>query len=442
MKKFLVFIIFLFAGAVAALPWINGKVMEHQVRKAVANANQLYENNGTDIRFDLTEYRRGYAETRAVWRVNLGNLSQLYGADEVLFTETASHGLTAILSETSLERNPWYKDWVNGPLKGKDPLTITTRYSFFDPLTTTVVLESFPHDAGSTPVTIGGAKLEVKVDQAFETVSSSGSWQGISEDDQNRMGPVSFESVHNKVTDLVWEGRARAAIDAVSVEDGSGGLKISNLAVTSEIIAAQGNQQMDIATRATADEVMVSGESLSGWSVGLAVRKVDIAAYEELYRIYADLIGRMAPALSDPDLPEARREQIMKQAFVQTRPLLIAVFEKMLKKGFGLEISPVDITLPQGQIKGHLSLGLLKDMTLAGFFPVAAQPDLALEIFSLDTEVEIPGEFLQMQPNLAMPMFNGMKTGLFVQKDDRLYHRGETRDRVLYLNGEVVDLSL
>ena len=66
---------------------------------------------------------------------------------------------------------------------------------------------------------------------------------------------------------------------------------------------------------------------------------------------------------------------------------MLTAYERLLKKGLELQISDLHAQLPAGEIKGDVVLSLNKDMTFAQFIPLWQQPELILDIFSLQSEV-------------------------------------------------------
>jgi len=122
-------------------------------------------------------------------------------------------------------------------------------------------------------------------------------------------------------------------------------------------------------------------------------------------------------------------------------PQFVSGLEKLLKKDFEIRMSKLNLELPQGKIKGRFSLGLKQDVTMVQCLMLAAQPDLALDIFFLQSDISLPLALVGDRQDLIFPMFQGMKTGLFVHGGDRLTHRAETRDNRLYLNGQEVVLE-
>jgi hypothetical protein len=85
-------------------------------------------------------------------------------------------------------------------------------------------------------------------------------------------------------------------------------------------------------------------------------------------------------------------------------------------------------------------LSLNKDMTLAQFIPLMHQPELVLDILSLQSNFTLPAELAGGNPMLLAPIFSGMTTGLFVKEDEKLTHQAETIEGKLFLNGQEVRL--
>lgn len=401
MKNAAAIALFLIVAAAAALPWVNGMVMERIVRDGLVRMNRTAPEEGSGLRFDLVSYDRGYAASAAEWKVDLGELGSVFGIREFRLTERASHGWTSVTSEISLEKNEGYARWAAG--RGKDPLAVRTRYSLTGPVVTTVNLDSVTLERGNSPLSVGALSLTITTDFAFDHILTRGTWEGISGDDLP--------------------------------------LEVSDLKMAVEAGIDRQAENMDIAVDISAGEMKAKEGSLSGCLLDLKVSRMDIRAYQALQAYCANLILGAVPAFLDPGIPPEHRSRLVKTALLENPFRAAAEVEKMMKKGFGIEISSLAATLPQGRVEGEGFLYLLRDMTLAGFIAVALRPDLALEIFALESRMAMPGEFLERNPALTMPLFSGMETGLFEMKDGRLHHQAATRDGKLYLNGRVVELE-
>ncbi|WDP84070.1 MAG: DUF945 family protein [Desulfobacter sp.] len=141
-KGFLVIAVLVLAG-IPGMLFFNGILMERTVQKGFQDINQMYSQTGSDLKLAIVEYDRGLFDTRFEWKIDFGSLEPVYGIKDIRFVETASHGFLGITSETSLEKNLWFTDWVNTHLNGKNPLKIQTRYAVSGPIVSTISLDEF-----------------------------------------------------------------------------------------------------------------------------------------------------------------------------------------------------------------------------------------------------------------------------------------------------------
>ena len=144
-----------------------------------------------------------------------------------------------------------------------------------------------------------------------------------------------------------------------------------------------------------------------------------------------------APNAQNPEQLEQAFEQQMGQIGMQ----LMGPAEKLLRKGLELHITDLHVTLPEGEITGNMRVGLNKDMTFAQFLPLANQPALALQIFSLQSTCNLPQPLLAGDPSLLQPLFPGMQTGVFVANGNRVEHNAVIKDGKLLRNGKEVQLQ-
>lgn len=445
MKK-IIFILILGLSLAAALPWINGLAMEQLATRALDNTNQMYADMGSDARFELVSYDRGYGRTQAEWKIDLGALSNVYGVKEIIFTETAEHSLLGVTSRTGLEKNRWYAEWLASVeaadgSQGQSPLTIETRYSVLSPITSTVAMDAFILDTGKTRLKIGALDAVVTVDKSFEKVAVKGRWEGLSEGENDSLGPVSFESEQERISGILWKGWAKAVLASFKTGTGKESVDLSALSVDVKMDTNADQTRMTVGMGVSTDRMILGSQEFGGWTFKGEIRQMDIEAYEAVYASYTRLVNQALSQMSAPGLSPEESGWIMARAMAEGRASLVAHLEKMLKKDLEINISELDLTLPQGRLEGRLSLGLKQDMTIAQFFPVLAQPALVLDIFFLDSAVSMDQGLAAEAPNLTDPVFPGMKTGLFTIQDNRLVHEAQTREDGLYLNGHKVDLD-
>jgi len=441
MKKLVIVLAVLILAALPALPFVNGILMERTVTGAFENLNQMYADTGSDMHIEIIEYDRGLFDTYLECRVNFGSLAGVYGVKDMVLVEKANHGFLGISSETSLEKNLWYSDWVKTKLNGKDPLKIRTAYSATGPIVSTVTMDGFPMETDKTPLNIGAFEFKVSVDKAFASFTTKGRWEGLVENETNKMGPVTFEADHTRLTNLIWAGKGAMSMENFTADEDGVSLALSDLSCTYDLTADPDHKKMSMGMGMNAGNIEFDGRSLSQWSVEWGLNNVDIQAYEGLAKLYYSVLNKYMAQLARPDLAPEDAGVIVQKAMAGSAPQFIGGLEKLLKKDLEIQVSKLDLELPQGKINGSLALGLKQDVTMAQFLMLAAQPDLALDIFSLQSDFSLPLALTGDRQDLTAPAFPGMKTGLFIREGERLTHRAEIRDNKLYLNGQEVVLE-
>ena len=122
-------------------------------------------------------------------------------------------------------------------------------------------------------------------------------------------------------------------------------------------------------------------------------------------------------------------------------PQLMFALNGLLKKGLGMEITGLDIDLPEGKVTGGLDLHLKKDLDPSNLFIFAIQPDMMFSFFDLDAQLSLPYALAGGIPNLTEPLLPGMTTGLFVINGDLLSLDMHIKEEKLFLNGHQVVLN-
>ncbi len=191
-----------------------------------------------------------------------------------------------------------------------------------------------------------------------------------------------------------------------------------------------------------ADKIIGGSNQIKDAFVQIGINHIDSDGFEEFMELYSQLMESVMGELSEESGkdPEAAKKD-MKKRFATMGLQMAGAYEKLLKQGLELQISDLKATLPQGRIEGNIALGLNKDMTMVQFVPLALQPALALDIFSLKSDFILPIELVGENPKLLQPVFPGMQTGLFVEEGDDMIHHAETRNEKLFLNGREVRLQ-
>ena len=206
MKKLLIILLALIVAAIAGLPYVNGVLTQKIVAAAFEDINRMNADTGSEIRVEIIDYDRGISDSRIEWRMDFGNMGKAFGLDEVLFVENATHGFFGVASETRLEKNKWFEDWVAARQDGKNPLTIHTRYPAFGPITSNIRLDKLLFQSDGETLNVGALEFTALVDRKLNTLSSKGKWDGVSEGESVHVGLMTLEAAYSRVTDMIWDG--------------------------------------------------------------------------------------------------------------------------------------------------------------------------------------------------------------------------------------------
>ncbi|MGE4560415.1 MAG: DUF945 family protein [Desulfobulbus sp.] len=440
MKKFLSAVIIMVFVAGISAPFVSGLVAERQFRAILAKYNEMYKNATLGATLEITRYDRGYASSEVEWKYNLGPLSSVYGVKELLFHDQIKHGLTGVVATTSLMENPAYEEFIKTKLGGKDPLHITTHYSLLGNAEVTTILDACSVNFETHTLQVKPARIMGRVDKELKKYGYEGSWDGLAVDDQAALDGVSMKADLNMESIYLWDGYVTLAAKSGWVNDAKEPFSFANLKVNYVSDLDKGKNRLSGKMEYSADSIAVGKEKIGNALVCLEMNGVNASAYEELLLLYVGAVNKAITSAGvnaqDPKQVEKVMEQQMKQIGLQ----LLGPAEKLLTKGLELKISDLHFTLPQGEVSGGVSVGLKKDMTIAQFMPLANQPTLAFDIFSLQSHCSLPKELLGRKASLFQPISPGMQTGLFVENGERAEHLAEIKDGKLLLNGKEVQL--
>ncbi|EKD37375.1 MAG: hypothetical protein ACD_75C01150G0001 [uncultured bacterium] len=443
MKKIVGGIVVILILAGLGSPFICGLVMERIVRETFNNLNQVYVESGHDVSVEIVRYDRGFSSSEIEWRIKFGRLKALYDIDEVVFVDRAEHGLSGIVTKTSLEKNKWYSDFVAGKLAGKDPLHITTTYKMTGGIATTTAVDAFAIEAEQETFTIKPGSFTLVCDKEFRKFASEASWEGMAVADKLTMNGISLKSDLTRISSYIWDGQAHFVMQSVKAK-GEGDIdqmELANLKV--DYLLSYNKERNTLSAKAEygADSITAGPEKIGNIFARLGVSGLDAGRFEEFMKLYTatmnGFLAEMANAKDDPEKMKVLMEKQMATIGFQ----LVAAGEKLLTKGLEFQISDLHLQLPEGEIKGDVTLSLKKDMTLAEFMPVVNQPELALDILFLKSAASLPEKLVGDAPMLFAPLYPGMQTGLFIKSGDNVQHSAETRDGKLFLNDKEVVLK-
>ena len=434
MKKIIIGVVVIFGMAALAVPFGYSLMMEHVVRETFSNLNTMYAKSGQDISAEIVRYDRGYTSSEIEWKIKFGRMKALYGVDEVVFVDRAEHGLNGIVSNTSLEKNAWYTDFVKNRLAGKDPLHITTNYKLTGGLETSVAVDAFALQGEKVPFTVKPGKIVVNCDKEFKVFTSEASWEGMQAGEQFSLGGASLKSALTMMSPYIWDGNVSMALQHAQMLEEGETVNLENLKVDYVLKYDQANNALSANAAYGADGLSVGPDKISKISAKIGLTGVDAKGYEDFMKLYtatmSTVLGDMTAAKDDP----ARMKKVLEKKMAAVGFEMAAAAEKLLTKGLELQISDLHLEVPDGEITGDATITLKKDVVFSQLIPVVSQPALVLDIIALKSHLSLPEKLVADAPMLFAPIYPGMQTGLFVKNGASVLHKAETKDGKLYLN--------
>lgn len=441
MKKFLFIVGLIILSAGIAAPFFRGLMMERIVKQSIDNLNQVYADTGSDVTVGIQKYDRGFSSSLIEWKMDLGVLETVYGIKEITFIDRADHGLTRIVSTTSLEKNKWYTDFVTDKLDGNNPLNIQTEYTFSGDIKSRVELNAFSFKSEKESIEMQPGTLLITLNNTLTDYFAEMDWKGFKVPGKFKMENLSVQSKLKKITPMIWDGYFSLTVNQVTTDDGSKPVDLSNITCDYALDYDEKDQSLSLQMAYGVDHVKSGRESIDNALIRIGVNRMDAGGYEDLVRMYSQVINNVLKEVGrsqeDPDKVKEVLGKQMGAAGLQ----MIGVYEKLLKTGFEIHISDLHAGIPQGEITADVLLRLKKDMTIAGFIPIMLKPSAALDYFSLKSDIRLPYELFGNKQNLLTPIYPGMQTGLFLKDRDVLIHSAETRDGKLFLNDTEVLLN-
>ena len=441
MKKILaVIVLVIFLGGLA--PYVNGLLMERTIHQVVDNANTIYAESNTGYSLEIIRYDRGFGTSEIEWKMDLGSLSAIYGIDQIVFVDQAKHGYTGVVSTTTLTKNPWFQDFLDNQLEGKNPFTITTSYSLLGEVVSTLTNGPFSLTVDGEILEVKEGNFEIISDNSLQKFISTGSWQGMQVGEKAAFGTMTMSAEMEMLSTFLWDGGFQFTIEQLKIDEQQAYFNCTDF--TTSYTSKVNQEKNTISTDSTVTMASLDTRdfTVNGAKATFGMHNMDAQAYENFMDFYTRTVyGALAEAAALEDDPLAagkRMEEQLSRIGLQA----VSAFEQLLKAGLEFQVTDAELSLPEGKLSGDVTLRLLKDMTLMQFAPIVGQPDLALDIVYLNSNVQLPASFAEKAPQLLMPLYQGMQTGMFVKNGDILSHQAETRDNKLYLNSSEVILSL
>ncbi len=441
MKKIGIAIVFIILIAGIGSPIFSGIMMERVVTESFEDMNKMYADRGSDVALEIIRYDRNFLSSEIEWKINLGSLNTFYGIDDIVLVERADHGFSGVTAKTSLEKNKWFSDWVENKLDGKNPLDIETRYEVLGNIESTISLKGFSITENDEVINILPAQLSVQSDIDFNKFTSHGSWDGLSVPEKLKVDAISFDSKLDKISNFVWQGDTSITATQATLNDNQNHIAFSNFKCRYNMDYDKEEKSLSLGMEYGIDSFKTQEDEITDAFIRLGINRVDAQGYEDFVTFYSTEVNKIMKKIAGSQQTPYEMTQMMEDELLKIGPRLIGPAEQLLKKGLEIEIAGLKAQLPQGNIKGDLSLSLNKDMTMAQFIPIAMQPGAALDIFSLKTDITLPSKLTGDNPALLAPAFDGMQTGLFLKEGDNLIHTAETRDGKLFVNEKEVVLN-
>jgi len=442
MKKAVLAVVLILLLAGAGTPFISGLMMEKTLKQVFNDINQMYSDTGSDISIEISKYDRNYSSSLIEWKINLGTLKAWYGVDELIFLDRAKHGFTSVVSYTSLEKNKWFMDFVNQKLNGENPFKIRTEYNYSGVIEALITLEGFILKDGKEVYEFMPGQMATTFDKGMKHIFIEGIWEGFSVSDKFKIDEISVNSKLERLSTIIWAGDTTLATKKIEGKNAKSQFELFNVKCDYSMDVDKTGNALSFRVGYGIDSIVVDQNQIKDASIRIGINRINIEGYKEFIKIGSEVMKNAMddmPEVSPQDNEEAKKAAEKRMASLGLQ--MIPVYEKLLKQGLEIQISDLKAQLSKGQIKGDITLVLRKDMTLAQFFPIIMQPGLALDIFSLKSDVSLPYELIADKKNLLHPIFPGMHTGFFVKKGNNLIHSAETRNGKLFLNDQEVKLE-
>jgi len=438
MKKIIAGFVTLLIVAGVCAPFVNGLVMEKMVTQSQDDLNKMYADTGSGMTIEISKYDRNFSSSEIEWNIKLGSLATIYGVDEVIFVDRADHGFTGVVSKTSLEKNQWFVDLLNDKLDGENPLNITTTYKLGGEIESVVDIGAFTLQLGDESVDFRPGRIVTESDVGLKHWISEATWEGLSVPDKVSLDGLSLVYDLEKISTYIWDGDMSYEIKDIKIEGQKGNFELINFEGQYTLDYDKKKNILSTGGKVEIDNIAAGNEKVKDAVIRFDVNNIDAQGYEEFMKLYTQTmystLNDISPAKENPE----KMDEALKEQMIATGLQMMTACEKFLKKGLEIKISDLHVQLPVGEITGNVRLILNQDTTFAQLAPIAMQPNLALDIFSLKSDLSLPAELVSGNTMLVLPVFQGMQTGLFVLDGENLVHRAQTKNGKLLLNGNEV----
>lgn len=441
MKKGIIAVVVILVLVVLGMPVVNGILMEKGFRKLVENANTMYVDAGSDTKLEIIRYDRGLLSTEVEWKIDLGSLKSVYSIDEIVFLDRAKHGYRGVVSQTSLEKNSWYTDFVDDTLGGQDPVSMSTAYMLSGDIEMLLSLHPVTLMVEGETITSKPGELFIGSDWDLETFTANGTWQGFAVADQLELADVAFSSNLKVVSTYIWEGNGSVEFAKMSATDQDVNLIMEKLKIEQSLKFDEVKNTLAVDVSYGVGSISDGMEKVEDGFVTLGLRGIDAVAYEEAMKIYTDLVSDILDEIGDVAGNEDKLIELLSEQMDIASLQMMTLAEKFLKGGLEIYMHNLHAKFAQGEVDGNVLVRLEKDITLGQMIPMLNSPEMIFEYLSFASDVQLPIALVGDDPMLTSPIYPGMKTGVFVVDGPNLMHKAETKDKKLYINGEELQFN-
>jgi len=437
MKKGMGLVLLVIVFAIAGMPVLNGMIMEKRVRQVFEDIHQEARVTGSRPLFEILGYDRHLFSSEIEWKMVSKALENIGGIHEVVFLDRARHGITKVSTSTSLEKNPWFPDLVNGKLNGKNPLTIKTEINFWGHMKSRVALDAVSFMDGSQTVDVKPGQAILSMDWKKDRRVTEINFAGMDIPGKIKLDGFSWQSDLERVSGNIRAGRASFFLEEFQ-SSGPGKTTVSKAAFDYELLYHPEKASVSIKTQGRLDSFQSGADEIKNIVAAFHIRQMDAGGYEDLMGFLQE--GLMDIITSGPlilqDAHTVRRA--MERQAADKGFEWVGICGKLLKQGLEIEVSGLRARMPEGDMEADARIRFENDLPLAGVLSLMMDPSKVLSYLSLKSRIRLPKILDPAGRMLLSPLYPGMPTGLFLLEKDHLVHGAETREGKLFLNQKEV----
>lgn len=409
----------------ATAPYAVGYFTEQEWQKATS------EINSSQALFQITtdDYQRGYMG--ADLRGTVVFINPDSGEETVLqYKADVSHGVTGSLMDFSspdFDGTGYLEAFPNE----KPRLTLQTRVWGQAVVALDVPATEFVDEANGQTISSSSLTSKLTIKDAGAAADLAMSWPGLTVQGpalQMQIANLDMEQSYQRLRGEVWTGEGVMTLSRVALSAPSQPtFSLADLSVTSLSEAGDSGETLDAESTITVNSVSVEGAEFGPHQVVFRFTDLNIDKLDAFSRVIND----MQTVGMDPTMdPNMAMQQQMEMVGKMTEAMLALALD-----GFSAGIPTLDISTPQGPIKGMLMVShpkLNEDQK--------SQTFMVLENLTGDLELSVPAVLVQQNPMLSQQVGPLVQQGMIVQDGDLLRVQGRLEGMVFNINGNEIPL--